>query len=122
MKFPQLSIIQQRNWIEIQKTPENLRLIHINAVSLCKHVDDITAMIAELSIDPSIIFISETRLLDEKETFQKSQIKIPGYTFVLDNTPTNAGGTAIYVSDGLKYKEFDSIWISFRCTELIWIV
>ena len=27
--------------IEIQKTPENIRLIHINAVSLCKHLDDI---------------------------------------------------------------------------------
>ena len=56
--------------IEIQKTPDNIRLIHINAVSLCKHVDDIIAMIAKLSKDPSIIFISETRVHDEKEVFQ----------------------------------------------------
>ena len=58
--------------IEIEKTPENIRLIHINAVSLCKHVDDITSMIAKLTKLPSIIFISETRVLEEKEEFQKS--------------------------------------------------
>ena len=65
--------------IEIKKTPNNLRLIHINAVSLCKHVDSIIALIAGLTKDPSIIFISETRVHDEKEKFQISQIKIPGW-------------------------------------------
>ena len=53
--------------IEIQKAPDDIRLIHINAVSLCKNIENITAMIAELSKLPSIIFISETRVADEKE-------------------------------------------------------
>ena len=57
--------------VEIQKTPDNLRLIHINAVSLCRHIDDITAMITKFSKDPSIIFISETRVHDEKKTISK---------------------------------------------------
>ena len=107
--------------IEIEKTPDNIRLIHINAVSLCKHIDNITAMIAELSKLPSIIFISETRVADEKENFQKSQIKIPGYTFILDNSPTCAGGTAIYVSDGLTYKERDDIVFNYPNVEACFI-
>ena len=103
--------------IEIEKTSDNIRLIHINAVSLPKHIDNITAMIAELSKLPSIIFISETRVADEKEELQKSQIKIPGYTFVLDNSSTSAGGTAIYVSDCLKYKERDDIIFNYPNVE-----
>ena len=106
--------------IEIQKTPDNIRLIHINAVSLCKHIDDITAMIAELTKLPSIIFISETRVQDEKEEFRKSQIKIAGYTFVIDNSPTCAGGTAIYVSDDLIYEERDDIIFNRKIQKLLW--
>ena len=85
--------------IEIKNTPDEIRLIHINAVSLIKNVGNITTMIAKLSKLPSILFISETRVADEKEDLHKSQIKIPGYKFVLDNSQTSAGGTAIFVSD-----------------------
>ena len=41
-------------------------------------------MLSEFSKMPSIIFISETRVADEKEKIQKSQIKIPGFKFILD--------------------------------------
>ena len=95
--------------IEIQNTPDDIRSIHINAVSLIKNVKNITAMVAELDKLPSIIFISETRVADEKEDLHKSQIKIPGYKFVLDNSQTSAGGTAIFVSDELSYNERDDI-------------
>ena len=70
-------------------------------------------MISELTKLPSIIFISETRVQDEKEKFQKPQIKIPGFTLVLNNSKTNAGGTAIYVSDDLKFKERDDIIFNY---------
>ena len=78
-------------------------------------------MISELSKLPSIIFISETRVKDEKEKFQKTQIKIPGYTFVLDNSKTNAGGTAIYVSDDLKFKERDDIIFNYPNVEACFV-
>ena len=45
---------------------------------------------------PSLIFISETRTHDDKENIQKDQIQIPGFELILENSPTNAGGTAIY--------------------------
>ena len=86
------------------KNPENILLIHINAVSLCLHIESITDMLAELKNQPSIIFISETKLHDSTFEMQERQIQIEGYKFAsYHNSPTNAGGTAIYVSDGLKF-------------------
>ena len=38
--------------VEIQKSPEDLRLIHINAVSVCKHINTITNLIAGLESTP----------------------------------------------------------------------
>ena len=78
-------------------------------------------MISELSKLPSIIFISETRVKDEKEKFQKTQIKIPGYTLVLDNSKTNAGGTAVYVSNGLQYNERKDIIFNYPNVESCFI-
>ena len=98
-----------------------MRVIHINAVSLVKNVDSITDMIAEFNKQPSIIFISETRVHDDKENFQKSQIQIPGYTFVLDNSPTNAGGTAIYVSDELTCIECHDILFDYPNVEACFV-
>ena len=54
---------------------------------------------------PSIIFISETRVKDTDTDHQLSQIIIPGFTLVLNNSLTNAGGTAIYVSELISYSE-----------------
>ena len=78
-------------------------------------------MIAKLTKLPSILFISETRVHDEKEVFQKSQIKIAGYTFVLDNSQTCAGGTAINVSDNLIYEERDDIIFNYPNVEACFV-
>ena len=107
--------------IEIRKTPENIRLIHINAVSLCKHVESITDMIAGLDKQSCIIFISETRVQDDKEETQKDQIQIEGYKFVLDNSPTNAGGTAIYISNDLQYIERPDIKFNYPNCEACFV-
>ena len=100
--------------VEIQKTPENIRLVHINSVSLCKHVNSIKNMIASLDKLPSIIFISETRVHDDKEIFQRDQIHLEGYQLVLDNSPTSAGGTAIYSSNELVCNERTDIKFNFQ--------
>ena len=74
-------------------------------MSLCKHVNSIKDMISSLKKLSSIIFISETRVQDENEKFQKEKVNIEGYQLVLDNSPTKAGGTAIYSSDDLICNE-----------------
>ena len=107
--------------VEIKKTPENLRLIHINAVSLCKHIISITNLIDGLEKHPSILFISETKVHDEKEEFQKDTIQIEGFRLILDNSPTNAGGTAIYASTDLKWNERPDIKFDFPNCEACFI-
>ena len=99
--------------IEIKKTPENICLIHINANSLCKHIVSITDMLAELDKKPAILFISETRIQDDKQKSQENQIRLDGYKFVLDNSSTNAGGTAIYVSDNLTFNKRPDIKFNY---------
>ena len=103
--------------VEIKKMPDNICLIHINAVSLCKHVNSIKDMISQLEKLPSIMFISETRVQDENEDFQKEKVQIEGYQLVLDNSSTNAGSTAIYSSDNLVCNERSDIKFEFSSCE-----
>ena len=107
--------------VEIKKMPDNIRLIHINAVSLCKHVNSIKDMISGLEKLPSIIFISETRVQDDNEDFQKEKVQIEGYQLVLDNSSTKAGGTAIYSSNDLVCNERSDIKFEFSNCEACFI-
>ena len=68
-----------------------------------------------------MLFISETRIQDKKEKYQKPKIQIEGFTFVLKNTPTEAGGTAIYVSNTLQYNERKDIKFEFPNCEACFI-
>ena len=90
-------------------------------VSLCKHIISITNLIDGLEKHPSILFISETKVHDEKEEFQKDTIQIEGFRLILDNSPTNAGGTAIYASTDLKWNERPDIKFDFPNCEACFI-
>ena len=70
---------------------------------------------------PSLIFISETRTHDDNEEIQKDKIQIPGYKMVLENSPTNAGGTAIYISNDLQYNERPDIKFDYPNCEACFI-
>ena len=47
--------------------------------------------------------MSETRLKDEKLDWQKKLVKLSDYDLKYDNSPSDAGGVAIYV----KYGKFN---------------
>ena len=89
----------------MEKTPGDILLVHVNAVSLTLNYDKIFDTLAELRPCPSIIFLTETKLHDSKLKDQLSKVIRNGYTMVYNNSKTKAGGTAIYVSDTLKYIE-----------------
>ena len=65
--------------LEIQKTQEGILLIHINAVSLVTNFTKIKDMLAKLKPNPSIIFITETRVKDSKLQQQLNKIRMEGY-------------------------------------------
>ena len=97
--------IEEAN-VEMKKGPDGILLIHINAVSLCANIEKIKNTLAKLEPNPSIIFVSETRIHDSKLQKQLNEIKIPGFSKpVYDNSKTSAGGTAIYVNERLKFKK-----------------
>ena len=89
---------------EIRFSSNGILLVHINAVSLCSNYDKIVDMLAKLKPHSSILFVSETKLHDSKIKQQLKQIRIDGYRIVYENSSSNAGGAAIYVSDDLSFK------------------
>ena len=109
------------NDLDIQKSEEGILLIHINAVSLYSNYDKIVSLIDQLKMFPSLIFISETRVLDSNYEFLLPRIGIQGYNLVTHNSPTNAGGSAIYISDTLQYVERNDIKFDYPNCEACFI-
>ena len=79
---------------------EYLFLLHFNIRSLQKHLDSLKELLHQLSIPPDVICITESKL---KDVFSCT-ISISDYNFFHANSPTNAGGVAIYVSKDLDAK------------------
>ena len=64
---------------------------------------------------PEIIAISETKLNSNLKTF------LPGYTFIHNNSPTNAGGVGMFIKDTLSYKTTTEYQINIIGCEEIWV-
>ena len=109
---------------EINKLAQNhindVFIVHMNAVSLVANFDKITLFLEKISF-PDIICVSETRLKDEKIDFQKHLISIPNYDLIFDNSPTNAGGVAIFVKNELKYQIRQDIRLNVDGCESIFL-
>ena len=78
-----------------------LFLVHFNTRSLVKNLNKITNWLDISSIFPDVIAISETKLTGNKHTM----VNIKGYSFIHNNSLTNAGGAALYIRSGLMLRE-----------------
>ena len=84
---------------------KKLLVLHLNIDSLVKNLDEIKSLINKLNQKPDIICVTETRLHDKKIKWQSKLVKIDNYSLPelnYDNSPTPAGGAAIYIHDSLK--------------------
>ena len=79
-------------------------VLHVNARSLVKNFDEIESLILKTSTPPDVLCISETRFKDDKINWQSQLSNLTGYKPAFDNSPTNAGGVAIYVKNELNPK------------------
>ena len=80
-----------------------LKVAHINARSIPKHVHEIDKLLQETSID--ILGVSETFI--SKHT-PENICKIPGYNLVhVDRDMKSRGGVAIYLNENLVYKKIN---------------
>ena len=93
------------------KKDDELLLIHINARSLTKNVENIREFLDTLEKLPDIICISETKII--KQTAQNTsneldlnKLYLDGYhPIVYNNSETHFGGTGIYVQKKLSYRQ-----------------
>ena len=79
------------------KNDTDIYVIHFNAVSWVHNFDHFKALIDKMKCKPEVICVSETRLKDEKIEWQRKLVKLPDYDLEYDNSPSDAGGVAIYV-------------------------
>ena len=74
----------------------DISIVHINSRSLVLNFDSIISFLEKVKF-PEIICVSETRLKNKKMNWQSKLVNIPNYELIFDNSPTNAGGVAIYI-------------------------
>jgi len=76
----------------------DLSLLHCDIWSLSKNMDKLDEIVTPCSKPPDIIALSETRI---KET--SIIATLPCYSFINENSQTQAGGVGAYIKNNLKY-------------------
>ena len=80
----------------------DLFVLHLNISSLVLYKDELASMISRMTVPPDVICVSESRLKDDKIDWQLKMVDIPNYYLKYDNSKTDAGGVAIYISNTIK--------------------
>ena len=84
-----------------KKSANDIFVIHYNAVSWVKNFDSLISLFDRMTHQPDIICVSETRLKDSKINWQINLIDIENYDLKYDNSPSDAGGVAVYIKKGI---------------------
>ena len=92
-----------------------LFLLHLNMRSLQKNFDNLCNFLSKLPSKPHVISISETKIKDKPLL----NVSIPGYTFLHNNSLSNAGGVGVYVADIFQLEELTFKATIYGC-ENIW--
>ena len=82
---------------------DSLSLIHLNIRSLYANFNDLHVFVSQLSFQPDVICLSESRIYQPLEN-----IEIDGYNFTYVKPENQAGGVAVYVSNVLKCFQIES--------------
>ena len=81
-------------FLETKLPPNQFSIIHINIVSLSKHIEELRNLLTVLNHPFDVIGITETRLHDEASL---TNIDIEGYEFKHTPTHTQCGGAGMYI-------------------------
>ena len=84
--------------------------------SLHKNMNKLEEIVTPCSKPPDIIALLETRI---KET--SIIATIPGYSFINENSQTQAGGVGAYLKDNLKYLQRRDLQFKMYGCENIWL-
>ena len=89
----------------------------MNTRSLPKNINLIEELLYSINNKPDVIAISETKLNENNE----NSIFLRGYNFVHVNSPTNAGGVGLFISQKLTYQCKKELSIKCDNTESLFI-
>ena len=92
----------------------DLSIVHINIRALQKHYESLYEFLNSFGKTPDIICISETRL----EQGSLINFNLPGFHLLHNDSPTNAGGDAIYTAVSIA---FEYLQMDIKGCENIWI-
>ena len=110
--------------IEMEKTPEDILILHINTVSLIDNdnFSKFKNLLASFKPIPSILCLSETRIPLKPTDLQLSQIRFNGFHKpIFESSPTSAGGVAIYVSESLSFVERSDVKFNYPDCEACFV-
>ena len=96
---------------------DSLSIIHFNVRSLPRNFDAFHEFLCNQPYSPDIICVTESRL----KTQPLLNIDIFGYTFVHTDSPTIAGGVAMYISNALQFSVLNNLQLTVNECENIWI-
>ena len=98
---------------------QSLFVMHINTRSLQHNFENLNDLFLQMKFQPDILCVSETKI----KISPLINISLPGYEFFHVDSPTNAGGVAIYISNILQL-QYDLIYdfnLDLLSCEDIWI-
>ena len=96
---------------------QSLFVMHINTRFLQHNFENLNDLLLQMNFQPDILCVSETKI----KISPLINISLPGYEFFHVDSPTNAGGVAIYVSKQLQYDLIYDFNLDLLSCEDIWI-
>ena len=95
---------------------KSFSILHCNIRSLSKNLNLLEELLCSLDSKLDILGITETKL-GEKSI---SNVNIRGYNFFHTDSPTNAGGAALYIANDLKAVPRHDIKFDLALVESCW--
>ena len=88
---------------KLKKTDKELSFFHLNIASLSKHKEELETSLSLLKHKFDIIALTETRI--KNNATLNYDINLNGYNVCSTPTESDKGGTLIYITNSLKYRE-----------------
>ena len=99
------------------KSKNKFSLLHVNIRSLTKNLKKLEELLAGIRTLPDIIAITETRLKNS----MNFGFRLQGYSIEYHDSPTNAGGVALFVKDSLAYRVENKFMVDTPGCENLWL-
>ena len=93
--------------------------LHCNIRSLSANYDNLHHLLEETNCSFSLIGLSETKFVKNKENFVN--VNIMGYNFIHEPTLSNAGGVGFYIRNDIKFSFRNDLSTSTSDFETLWI-